>query len=387
MQKSKKNSKSSAPRAQQSDKKSGAYINSSQLKVTTKPRVTKTREGFRIRHREYIGDINGYNAFSDGVRKFITNPGLMAPWLAGQAAGWEQYRYHLLRFDLIKRRPTTSAGSVMIVMDYNPYDALPSSEQQMSSFSGCKEESIYETISYSIDIRAFHGGSPRKFVRDGLAPPGDLRSYDGGNLIIATTGASDPGTLSHKLWVEYDVEFFVPETEGRPLAVGYLNSRSSEDVSINTTSNEMSAWTPVPVNQIQVNGIEAKLSADGKLVVPRGIYRFIANTSIRGFNGTGPSNHLDCVTRTRVNVNGVGTAPSSSAARIPTESSSTDSQLENTTQGILVVDTDTGEVLPEVSVADTSGTVPTVWTIPMFAATLALTYLGRPAEPDPLGPD
>lgn len=185
------------------------------------PMITRSARGMRIRHRELVGTVNGSIAFS--ATKFACNPGMAAtfPWLAPQAVQWEQYRFHKLSFEYITRTATSTVGSVLLAPDYDAADPAPTTEAQASSFEDSVENVAWKDLRCDLSPDSMFPIGPRKFIRSG-AQAGDLKTFDAASLflcVVEETGASAIG----KLWVEYDVEFFVPQ-----------NSPSSQTNSIGT---------------------------------------------------------------------------------------------------------------------------------------------------------
>lgn len=168
--------------------------------------------GMRIRHRELVQSVSGSVAFT--ATSFSVNPGLATtfPWLAPQAVQWEQYRFHKLRFCYITRTSTATVGSLILAPDYDPSDSPPSSEAQMTTFQDAIEDAAWKDICCELDPKCMFPIGPRKFIRDSVVPGGDdIKTYDAAAFYLATvdfTGATGIG----KLWVEYDVEFFVPQS-------------------------------------------------------------------------------------------------------------------------------------------------------------------------------
>jgi len=172
----------------------------------------RSAQSTRIVHRELITSISGSATFTV-ANSFALNPGIAAtfPWLSVEAQGWEQYRFHRVRFCYYARCSTATPGSMMLVPDYDAADAAPSTEQIASSYRDVVEEVPWVVeFCCNLDPRAMLEPASRKFVRTGpLAANLDIKTYDGGNLFVCTTDGS--ATNWGKLWVEYDVEFFVPQ--------------------------------------------------------------------------------------------------------------------------------------------------------------------------------
>jgi hypothetical protein len=196
---------------------------------------TMTARGCRIVHRELVSSITGSSSFSVAFT-YNLNPGLSTtfPWLSVEAQGWEQYVFRKLRFCYYTRCATSTPGSIMLVPDYNASDSSPLSEQIASSYRDVVEE-VPWTVEFccELDPRAMLEPGNRKFVRTGsLAANLDVKTYDSGILFVCTTD----GTAVNwgKLWVEYDVEFFVPQLP--PLGVASQTGGLIVGVSPSTSS-------------------------------------------------------------------------------------------------------------------------------------------------------
>ncbi len=187
-----------------------APIAFSKQRSTVGPKIVASSSGRRIIHKELVGSVNGSVAFS--AVGYDCNPGIAAtfPWLSVQAAQYEQYTFHKLHFELNTRTATTTVGSILLAPDYDPSDAPPASEAAMSAYEDCVEDVPWRDQVCRLSRKAMFPTGPRKFVRS-AAVAGDIKLYDAARFY---TGAVDEtGTTPiGKLWVCYDVEFFVPQT-------------------------------------------------------------------------------------------------------------------------------------------------------------------------------
>lgn len=166
-----------------------------------------------IIHRELIATINHSTAFT--TNSFALNPGLSAtfPWLAPMAAQWEQYRFKKLIFNYVTRTSTTTVGSVLLAPDYDASDSAPSSEVNMASYQDCVEDVPWKNLVCRLNSASMHIIQQRKYLRTGAIPAGtDVKLYDVGNFFVGTTGGVNTDPIG-KLYVEYEVEFFVPQKE------------------------------------------------------------------------------------------------------------------------------------------------------------------------------
>lgn len=176
------------------------------------PKVKSTRDHCNIVHREFLGNVSGSVLFTILLTLAI-NPGIAAtfPWLSIQAQCWEQYRFKKLRFHYLTRTGSNTAGSVLMSPDYDASDAAPSNEVVQSTYEGTAEDAPWKDIILTLKTNLMSGTTQRKFVRTGaLLPNQDIKLYDAATVFISTVDASAPAAWG-KLWVEYDVDLFIPQ--------------------------------------------------------------------------------------------------------------------------------------------------------------------------------
>jgi hypothetical protein len=85
--------------------------------------------------------------------------------------------------------------------------------------NGAVEDAPWREQYLLFDERSMHSMGPRKFVRSGLIAAADLKTYDVGQLFACVIGCSDSVTSVGKIWVEYDVDLFVPQNPNAPSSV------------------------------------------------------------------------------------------------------------------------------------------------------------------------
>lgn len=247
---SKKSSKPSAKK--KNDRKEYAQIAapvaySQKQEFPNRERMTSRR----IKNSEFISTIVGSTSF-DATQKFTINPGLVAtfPWLAVLAAEWQQYRFHKLCFRYVTRTSTSSVGSVILSPDYNAVDVAPSSEQVASNTQDAVEDVCWKSITCHLDVSAMFPFGPRKQIRVGNIS-GDYTTYDAGRLFVCVKGQSSAADIG-KLWVDYDVELFVPQS-----SPGQIVPSSSSNNALYTLTADQ---TPI------ANGTLTKIAFDSQLV-------------------------------------------------------------------------------------------------------------------------
>jgi len=223
-----------------------------------KPSFNMTNDGIRIRKRELLGPIVGSTGFNINWNLAL-NPGLFGafPWLSTQAVGWEQYKFHKLRFCYYTRTGAATSGSVMMLPDYDAADSAPVTEQQAMDFKDAKEEAPWVVeFTCTLNPAAMHPAGARKYVRNTTVPGTDIKTYDVGKFYVITSdgiGANPWG----KLFVEYDVEFFCSQLPNFVTQVGYGSSTTS------TAANSLSGMVYGTTGGLTLSGASNSLSVFG----------------------------------------------------------------------------------------------------------------------------
>ncbi len=234
------------------------------------PRVKAGQASTRIQHRELIGNIAGTTTFTVN-QNLALNPGIAAtfPWLSTQASGWEQYRFHRLDFEYVTRSPTSATGDVFLSPDYDVLDAPPSTEQEVSTYRDTTEDACWKDQCCKLDPSAMFPIGPRKYVRDSSVATADLKTYDAGRLYVVTNGQANTNSIG-KLWVNYDVEFFVPQTtssSGVPVNQTFAQFNLSANQSLSTGTEATLVFDEVVSNDLGIT------NSSGVFTLPRGNWR------------------------------------------------------------------------------------------------------------------
>lgn len=190
-------------------------VSISQRFQQARPRMTTSKNGTSIivKHTEYITDIVATNA-AFGVSKFSLNPGLAVsfPWLSNVANNYESYRFHDLHYCYKPICPTSTPGKVMIAIDYDANDATPGSKTIINSYQGTVSTSVWDTITHKSTKENLQKFTTQRYVRAGTAPTGtDLKTYDLGSVLVATSNTPASATTCGEIFVSYTVELFTPQ--------------------------------------------------------------------------------------------------------------------------------------------------------------------------------
>ncbi len=237
------------------------------------PAINTKRKSTRIKGSELVGSILGSSSFS--TTKYYLNPGMAStfPLLSQTASQWEQYHFHALSFRYMTRCGSTTVGSVILSPDYDPTDQNPTSEARATTYEGAVEGAVWKDHACVLNPAAMHELGPRKFVRSHLVG-GDIRTMDVGNFYVSTIEEAD-GSAIGKLWVDYDVELFVPQLEAsstpKPVTASYFYVDASTSFSTGVAA-PVSNWT-ASANFLAVS------ETNGVFTPPAGVYEIEATVS------------------------------------------------------------------------------------------------------------
>jgi len=156
-------------------------------------------------------------------------------------------------------------------------DLPPASEAAMSTYSKAVEDGVWKDIVLDLDVRAMFPSGPRKYVRANLVPGSDLKTYDAGQLFVATADCGGTPAIG-KLWVEYDVELFVPQTS--PTTGSIFTPKTFFATNSNAQGFVTGAADFLKTNVVNLNGIG--VAVDGttaKFTPPAGTYLCFVDAS------------------------------------------------------------------------------------------------------------
>jgi len=250
--------------------------------------------GFRIRHREYLGDISSgagtptqFNLFG----AYPLNPGMQStfPWLSTIANNFEQYKFHGIIFEYKTlsvdaiASSTMNVGAVIMATEYNVLHPPFISKQQMENYEFCSSAKPSQSIIHPIECAPSETPLTKLYIRQGPITKGDLRLYDLGLFQIATVGLPVQAGNIGELWVSYEVEFFKPTlpsvSTGTDSPMGLMSVMFYSDTSL------MPVWTgpngakPGPfgygnsdASTINLPRLRASYSGPGSTINPPWLY-------------------------------------------------------------------------------------------------------------------
>jgi hypothetical protein len=165
----------------------------------------------RVRHREYISDISGSVAFAASGLSINPGDSRTFPWLSVLAAEFESYLFRSLKFEFETQKSASTNGSVMMAVDFDAADDPPVNKQQLMAYHNAVRSAVWDECCYSSALHDLEKFGVQRYVRLGALPANlDIKTYDVGNLFVATQGEADTTPVG-ELYVEYDVELITPQ--------------------------------------------------------------------------------------------------------------------------------------------------------------------------------
>lgn len=182
------------------------------LKPSSVPYMHSNDNSIRIRHKEFITNVEATTDFS--LESYSVNPGLSRtfPFLSSLAQNYEQYELKGLVFYFKStsadslNSTNTALGSIILASDYNSLDSSFTTKQGMeaTTFSTSARPSVDQIHGIECDTSQ-SSGPVLRYVRSGAIPAGaDIRLYDWCNTQIASSGVQATSVCG-ELHVAYDV--------------------------------------------------------------------------------------------------------------------------------------------------------------------------------------
>jgi len=268
------------------------------------PKINSSAKCSRIVHRELVATISGNTTF--GSTAFALNPGVAAsfPWLSTVAGSYEQYSFRKLRFHYVTRCATSYTGSVLLAPEYDALDTAPTTEVNMAMMAGAKEDVPWRDQVIDFNVADMFPLGPRKFIRTGaIASTADLKTYDAGQLFVALASCADTSAIG-KLWVEYDVDLYIPQNPNAVQSVGVGASTLyvlHSAMSCSTGVAKLVAFDTLGYDSIGVT------NTGGSFVLPAGSYMIEAVCTV------GSDTNVPFTGQIEIRKNGLASSPVYSA--------------------------------------------------------------------------
>ena len=234
---------------------------------------------------------------------FPINPGLAStfPLLAQIAQTYTQYTFRELAAHVVTRVGTNNSGWWAMAPAYNVEEALPTTEEAISTYVGATQAAVYSDFAVDFSPAEMTYGDPKdeKYIRTGVEA-GNPQVFDSGKLIYAS--GEGPGMApidGGAIWVHYAVELsgmrsedvaplrvtdpvtFLPGT-GPPRAGSEAAPLLGMNVDLyGSPGTPAGYFTPNPL-RLNTSYMMAGATGDyGIVLLPKGVYQFQAYQSIK----------------------------------------------------------------------------------------------------------
>lgn len=238
--------------------------------------IRTTKRDMVIEESEFIGAVTVANQPNFNVKAFPINPGQSAtfPWLSTIAKQFERFQFEALSFVFKKEvsefNTAGAAGKVIMSIDFDAGDAPPATKQQMED--SIPHADAMPSQSFSLPVHPSDLSAQNtlgRYVRTGGLPgAADIKTYDVGNLFVATQGIPSNVEIG-ELHVAYRVRLIKPVLEN------LVGAPANNQVSVfaDASAQAIVSNTPIdlPVATVITNGLVIVNTA-GSMVPPPGNY-------------------------------------------------------------------------------------------------------------------
>jgi hypothetical protein len=257
---------------------------------------------------EYVAEIvSGSTGANFNNVAYPINPGQaqLFPWLSKQAAQWEKYRFNQLQFyykpEVSQYAAAGQTGKVLFGVDFDASDGPPIAKQNIEDTDPHTDCMPYDKMALSLSTRDIHSLYPTLYVRPaGLPGASDIKTYDAGNLNVATVAINANATKLGELRVKYSVTFSVPVLEtgsGAPanntVSVFHGTGQSVPNSGVAQTA----LFETAVLNPLGITGF-----ATGALIAPAGNYLVFFGGNVTAGSGLGAIEYLTYVGATQQNI-------------------------------------------------------------------------------------
>jgi len=176
------------------------------------------RGATRIRHREYITDINTSTDFQLQFSAPINAAqAVIFPWLAKSAVNWEQWKALGIVFEYVSTSSNalnsinTALGSINMATQYNVLDNPFTNKQQLLNYEFSVSTKPADSVCHPVECDPSETPNLPLYTT-GFEPPlsGDARLYNLGRFSAYSSG-SQAASVAGELWVTYDILLIKPK--------------------------------------------------------------------------------------------------------------------------------------------------------------------------------
>lgn len=176
--------------------------------------------GIEVVHTEFVGVIAGSVAYTNWISNALSqriNPAnsFLFPWLSTMCQTYESYRFKYLELVYQGRTTTSTTGSVIMAIDYDPTDEAPTVIKDILQLQSNHDSGAWEPVaSLKAKMPMLNGALPMRFIAlpGNVAPAdSDARTTFAGKVFVATIDQANTNNVG-RFYVRYAVELYSPHT-------------------------------------------------------------------------------------------------------------------------------------------------------------------------------
>lgn len=214
------------------------------MTVTTRPvaaatTTITTNQAYRtvITRTEMCGPVF---LDTDTIRMFDfpINPACdgLFPWLSRIAPAFDMYDFNYLRFRYVPSCGTTTVGSIVMAIDYDPVDPNAGLQQaDLVAMAGSVSSQLYSPCQMAFNRSAIQQTTHKFFVSSDDSYKTDARFDHIGRFIFMINATPTVKTTYGQLYVDYSVTFHNPQNIGP----GYSNNGTITNTTKGSTSENL----------------------------------------------------------------------------------------------------------------------------------------------------
>lgn len=188
-----------------------------------------------IVHSELINSVNCTSLAFSGTNNpsMPINPGLASvfPWLSRLGITFEKYLVRSMRFHYIPSIPTSTAGTMYFVVDYDSFEDPPSSKTQFMMNADAMSSTVWAPCTLTLDPQKL-AQRGELYIRAGSLPANqDVKTYDLGKLFIGSGGAAS-SLFVGDLYCEYVIDLLIPTAWEDNILSGFWSAGSTTSETI-----------------------------------------------------------------------------------------------------------------------------------------------------------
>lgn len=237
----------------------------------SKVRGTMNDSRFVISNSEYAGLLTNSAGGFQVFPLTATTPGydicasnrLLFPWLSNIAMQYEKYHFTRLALRLLPLQPTSAAGQVYAMIDYDYDDEIPQDKLSFMQNKDVKSASVFLPMTLTVDIKRVDEGMKWRYTQAGSTGT-EQRTVFGGFFVVATDGTTS--TVSYDVWVDYSVELDVPCPSSLLVPNTITTNLTTQSQSI--VSNGSWDYKPLTLGTTSSSGSAFKVVTPGQAGVP-----------------------------------------------------------------------------------------------------------------------